>query len=329
MDLSTTYMGLKLKSPLVPSAGPYGEKLPALKALEDAGAGAVVLHSLFEEQIRHEEMELAAHTERGTESFAEALSYFPAPSEYKLGPEQYLTQIKKAKELLSIPVIASLNGATPGGWTEYAKKMEQAGADAIELNIYFLATDPEEDGAAVEKRYLEIVRAVKGQVKVPVAVKLSPFFSSVACMAHKLDQLGVNGLALFNRFYQADIDLEELEIEPHLVLSNSYESLMAMRWIGILHGRVKASLAATSGVHSHEDALKLIMAGADVVHLCSTILLNGPQKLAEIERAMRDWMQKHEYASIAQMKGSMSLRNVPDPSAFSRANYMKTLNSYA
>lgn len=329
MDLSTTYMGLRLKSPFVPSAGPYSEKLSSLRAMEDAGASAVVLHSLFEEQIRHEEQELLHHTQQGTESFAESLTYFPAISEYRLGPEEYLQHIRKAKESLGIPVIASLNGMTPGGWTGYAKRMEEAGADALECNIYFLATDLGETSGMVEQRYVEVARAVKGEVKIPVAVKLSPYFSSVAAMARRLDQAGVDGLALFNRFYQPDIDLEALEVAPNLILSNSWEGRMVMRWIAVLHGRVGASLAATTGVHTHEDAVKLIMAGADVVHLCSTLLLHGPGRLTEIERATRTWMQEHDYDSVTQMKGSMSQRNCPDPAAFERANYMKTLNSYA
>jgi dihydroorotate dehydrogenase (fumarate) len=328
MDLSTTYLGLKLRTPLVPSAGPYGEKLSALQALEDAGASAVILHSLFEEQIRQEELELVNRTEQGTESFAESLTYFPEPSEYRLGPEEYLQQIRKAKESLSIPVIASLNGVTPGGWTGYAKKMEQAGADAIELNVYYLATDPSETGAHVEGRTLEIAREVRAAVKIPVAMKLSPFYSSVAAVAKALDDAGVNGLALFNRFYQPDIDLDELEITPNLILSDSSESRMVMRWIGILYGHVKANLAATSGVHTPEDALKLIMSGADVTHVCSAILQHGPKKIGEIEKGMCDWMEEHEYESVQQMKGSMSQRNVPVPAAFARANYMKTLGSY-
>jgi dihydroorotate dehydrogenase (fumarate) len=328
MDFTTSYMGLKLKNPFVPSASPLSEKLDSLKALEEAGASAVVLHSLFEEQIRHEQFELLHHTTQGTESFAEALSYFPEPGEYRLTPDEYLAHIGKAKKALSIPVIASLNGITPGGWTGYARKMESAGADALECNIYFLATDPVETGAIVESRYLEIVRAIKSQVKIPVAVKLSPQFSSIAAMAKALDEAGVDGLALFNRFYQPDFDLEELEVTPNLVLSTSFESRMVMRWIGILFGRVQASLAATSGVHTYEDAVKLIMSGADVVHLCSALLQNGPKRLTEIASGTRRWMEEHEYESVTQMKGSMSQRNIPDPAAFERANYMKTLNSY-
>jgi dihydroorotate dehydrogenase (fumarate) len=328
MDLSTTYMGLKLKTPLVPSAGPLTETLDSARKLEDAGASAVILHSLFEEQIRHEQFELQHATEAGTESFAESLTYFPEVSEYRLGPEEYLEHISRLKKALSIPVIASLNGVTPGGWTGYARKMEQAGADALECNIYFLATSRKESGEAVENRYLEIVRLVKSQVKIPVAVKLSPQFSSIAAMAGRLDDAGVNGLALFNRFYQPDFDLEELEITPNLVLSTPFESRMVMRWIGVLYGQVKSDLAATSGVYTHEDAIKLIMSGASVVHLCSALLKHGPEHLGRLEKAMRDWMEEHEYDSVTQMKGSMSQRNVPDPAAFERANYMKTLNSF-
>jgi dihydroorotate dehydrogenase (fumarate) len=328
MDLSTTYMGLPLRSPLVPSAGPYAEKVESLKSLEDAGAGAVVLHSLFEEQIRAEERELVTRTEAGTDSFAEALSYFPESSEYRLGTEQYLHHIAALKRALRIPVIASLNGITPGGWTSYAKKMEGAGADALELNIYFMATDPAEGSAQIEQRYLEIVRAVKAQVKIPVAVKLSHQFTSIASMARHLDEAGADGLVLFNRFYQPDFDLEVLEVTPNLVLSTSWESRFAMRWIGLLSGKVKASLAATGGVHTHEDVVKLIMSGADIVQLCSAILTHGPKRLAEIDKALRDWMTAHEYESVKQMKGSMSQRNVTDPASYARANYMKLLTSY-
>lgn len=328
MDLSTTYMGLALRSPLVPSAGPYAEKVESLKSLEDAGAGAVILHSLFEEQIRHEEQELVTRTEAGTESFAESLSYFPAQSEYRLGTEEYLRHIEKLRRALRIPVIASLNGNTPGGWTRYAKKMESAGANALELNVYFMATDPKETSAQIEDRYIEIVRSVKAQVNIPVAVKLSQQFTSVANVAQRLDDAGSDGLVLFNRFYQPDFDLDALEVTPNLVLSTSWESRFAMRWIGVLFGRVKASLAATGGVHTHEDAVKLIMSGADVVHLCSAILTHGPKRLAEIEKGMREWMQAHDYESIAQMKGAMSQRNVPDPASYARANYMKVLTSY-
>lgn len=328
MDLSTTYMGLKLKSPFVPSAGPYGEKVENLKRMEEAGAAAVVLHSLFEEQIRQEEHDLVHGLEHGTESYAESLSYFPAQSEYRLGTEEYLRLIEGCRKVLSVPVIASLNGMTPGGWVNYAKKMESAGASALELNIYFLATDPAESGGQVEERYVEILKSVKSQVKIPVAVKLSQQFSSIAHMAHRLDQAGADGLALFNRFYAPDFDLEEMEVVPNLVLSESWESRFAVRWIGVLFGQVKAGLAATGGVHTHEDAVKLILSGADVVHLCSTLLLHGPMRLAEIEKGLREWMREHDYDSVAQMKGAMSMKNVPDPAAYARANYMKVLTSY-
>jgi dihydroorotate dehydrogenase (fumarate) len=328
MDLRTTYMGLKLKNPFVPSAGPYSEHLGTLRQMEDAGASAVVLHSLFEEQIGQEESQLLDHLQQGTESFAESLSYFPAISEYRLGPEEYLQHIRKAKAALGIPVIASLNGMTPGGWTSYAEKMEQAGADALECNIYFLATNPDESSDFVEQRYIQVVRSIKRQVKIPVAVKLSPHFSSIASMARKLDEQGVDGLALFNRFYQPDIDLEQLVVTPNLVLSSSWESRMAMRWIAVLYGRIRAGLAATGGVHSHEDAIKLIMSGADVVHLCSALLEHGPNHLAKMRESVEQWMGEHEYESVSQMKGSMSQRSCPNPAAFERANYMKVLNSF-
>jgi dihydroorotate dehydrogenase (fumarate) len=329
MDLSTTYMGITLKNPFVPSAGPYSENLGTLRQMEDAGASAVVLHSLFEEQIRQDEHQLLHDLEQGSESHPESLSFFPQMSEFRLGPEEYLEHIRKAKASLGIPVIASLNGMTPGGWTGYARKMEQAGADALECNIYFLATDPAETSGAVEQRYVQIARSVKEQVRIPVAVKLSPQFSSIASMARKLDEEGVDGLALFNRFYQPDIDLETLVVTPNLVLSSSWESRMVMRWIAVLFGRIQAGLAATGGAHTHEDAIKLIMSGADVVHLCSTLLLNGPKRLGEICRSMERWMEEHEYESVSQMKGSMSQRNCPNPAAFERANYMKVLHSFA
>jgi dihydroorotate dehydrogenase (fumarate) len=328
MDLSTTYMGMKLKSPFVPSAGPYSEKLDNLKRMEEAGAAAVVLHSLFEEQIRHEEHEIAHHLEHGTESFAEALTYFPEPSEYRLGTEEYLRLIESCRKGLGIPVIASLNGVTPGGWVRFARKMQDAGAHALELNVYYLATDLAEPAKSVEDRYLEIVRSVKKEVKIPVAVKLSQQFTSIANMAMKLDEAGADGLALFNRFYQPDFDLEEMEVTPNLVLSESWESRFAVRWIGVLFSHVKASLAGTGGVHTAEDAVKLILSGADVVHLCSTLLLHGPKRLTEIRDGMVEWMEAHEYESVGQMRGAMSLKNTADPAAYTRANYMKALTSY-
>ncbi len=329
MDLSTTYLGLKLRNPLVPSASPLTADLDSIRRLEDAGAAAVVLHSLFEEQIRHEQEELHHLTTQGSESFAESLSYFPQMSDYRLGPEEYLEHIRRAKESVGIPVIASLNGVTVGGWTEFAHQMEQAGADALELNVYYVAADPQLDAAQVENLYVEVLRAVKSRVRIPVAMKLSPYFSATAGMARRLDQAGADGLVLFNRFYQPDIDLENLEVVPDLVLSTASELRLPLRWIAILHGRVRASLAATSGIGTGRDVLKVLMAGADVAQMCSVLLREGPTALGRILRDMQSWMREKEYESVAQLKGSLSQKAVADPSAFERANYMKALNSYA
>ncbi|MBN1824810.1 MAG: dihydroorotate dehydrogenase-like protein [Candidatus Eisenbacteria bacterium] len=328
MNLTTHYLGLELKNPLVPSASPLMHELDTIKRLEDAGASAVVLHSLFEEQIRHESRELDHHMTAGTESFAEALTYFPEPSEFRLGPEEYLEHIRKAKGAASIPIIASLNGTTPGGWTGYAKKMEEAGADALELNLYSIPTDRDASCVDVEKAYLEVVRAVKGLVGVPVAVKLSPFFTNTARAAADFVSAGANGLVLFNRFYQPDIDLKELEVKPDVSLSTSADIRLPLRWIAILYGRVEADFAATGGVHTHEDVLKLLMAGAKVTMLCAALLKKGPGELAVIERGLREWMEKNEYDSVVQMQGSMSQRKVGDPTAFERAQYMRTLRSW-
>jgi len=328
MDLSTSYLGLHLKNPLVPSASPLTRTVDGMKRLEDAGAAAVVMHSMFEEQIQHEAAELHHYLSSGTESFAEALSYLPEASEYFLGPEQYVAELAKAKKALSIPVIASLNGISTGGWIQYAKKFEEAGADAIELNVYYIPADARISSADVEQRYIDVLKAVKGTVKIPVAIKLSPFFSSMSNMAARLDQAGANGLVLFNRFYQPDLDIEALEVVPNVQLSSSQSIRLPLRWIGILFGRVKASLAATSGVHTAEDAVKLIMAGADVTMLCSSLLLHGPQHLKGVLEGLDRWMQEHEYVSVQQMRGSMSQKSVADPTAFERANYMKALNRY-
>lgn len=328
MDLSTTYLGLKLTNPLVPSAGPLTAELDSLRRLEDHGAPAVVLHSLFEEQIAHEQEELHHLTTQGTEAYAEMLSFFPEPEEYRLGPEEYLDHIRQAKEALGIPVIASLNGVTVGGWTDYARKMEQAGADALELNVYYVATDLQTTGADVEQRYIDILRAVKGHVRIPVAMKLSPYFSATGAMARRLDEAGADGLVLFNRFYQPDIDLDELEVVPDLVLSHPFDMRLPLRWIAILHGRIRASLAATSGIASGRDVIKLMMAGADIAQVCSVLLREGPGELTAMLEDMREWMKEHDYESVRQMKGSLSQKSCPDPAAFERANYMKTLNSY-
>jgi dihydroorotate dehydrogenase (fumarate) len=328
MDLSTSYLGLHLKNPLVPSAGPLTRTVDGMRRLEDAGASAVVMHSIFEEQIQHEAAELDHYLSSGTESFAEALSYLPEASEYFVGPEEYVAELAKAKKSLSIPVIASLNGVSTGGWIKYAKKFEEAGADAIELNVYHIPADTRVTGAEVEQRYIDVLKAVKSTVKIPVAIKLGPFFSSMANMAKRLDEAGADGLVLFNRFYQPDVDIEALEVVPNVQLSNSKSLRLPLRWIGILFGRINASIAATSGVHTAADAVKLIMAGADVTMLCSSVLLNGPKHLATVLNDLEHWMQEHEYVSVMQMRGSMSQKGVADPSIFERANYMKALNRY-
>lgn len=327
IDLSTTYLGLQLRTPLVPSASPLSQEIDGIRRLEDAGAAAVVLYSLFEEQLRQEEFELDHHLSRATHSFAESQTFFPQPNEFHLGPEGYLNHIRKAKEAVTIPVIASLNGATVGGWTEYARQIEQAGADALECNIYFVATDPQVTSQEVEQTYIHILRAVKSAVSIPVAVKLSPFFSNMANMAKRLDEAGASGLVLFNRFYQPDIDLEELELHPNVLLSTPQALRLPLTWIGILYGRIRASLAATSGIHGPEDVIKLLMVGANVTMLCSTLLRNGIHHIRYIEEGVREWMAQHEYESVRQMQGSMSQLRCPDPGAFERAQYMYAVKS--
>lgn len=328
MDLSVTYLGLTLPHPFMPGASPMVDKLDTVKRLEEAGAGAIVMHSLFEEQILQEQLATIHHMEVHAESFAEATSYFPSPSEFALGPEQYLTQIERIKKAVRIPVIASLNGTTTGGWVNYARRMQEAGADALELNVYYLATDPGEPGGAVEGRTLDILRAIKQTVSVPVAVKLSPFFSSLAHFAAELDRAGADGLVLFNRFYQPEIDIERLEVVPRLELSTSSELLLRLRWLAVLRDRVGASLAVTGGVHTVTDAIKAIMAGADVVQMVSALLRHGPDYLRTVRRDLETWMVEHEYASLAQMRGSMSHSRSPDPAAFERANYIRALQGW-
>jgi dihydroorotate dehydrogenase (fumarate) len=328
MDLSTSYLGLKLKNPVVPSASPLSHSLDSMRRLEDAGASAIVMYSLFEEQIAHETAELNHYLSYGTESFAEALTYFPESDDYNLGPEEYVGLIHKAKQSLGIPLIGSLNGVSTGGWIKYAKKIEEAGADALELNVYYIPTDPKLAGDDVENRYFEVLNAVKSTVRIPVAMKLNPFFSSLANIAHRLDAAGVDGLVLFNRFYQPDIDLEALEVKPNVILSTPQALRLPLRWIAILHGRVKASLAATSGIHTAQDVLKMLMAGADVTMMASALLKHGPQQITTILADMDQWMLEHEYHSVQQMKGSMSQKSIADPAAFERANYMKALQSY-
>ncbi len=328
MDLTTRYLGLTLKNPIVPSASPLSHSLDSMKRLEDAGAAAIVMYSLFEEQIAHEAAELNHYLSYGTESFAEALSYFPAARDYNLGPDEYVDLVRRARNALSIPVIGSLNGVSTGGWVQYARKIEEAGADALELNVYYIPTDPKLTGTEVENRYVEVLEAVKKHVSIPVAMKLNPFFSAMHNIAHRLDTAGANGLVLFNRFYQPDIDLDTLEVTPNVILSTPHALRLPLRWIAILHGRVRASLAATSGIHTGRDVLKMIMAGADVTMMCSALLKHGPQHIAKTLEEIEQWMSDHEYTSIQQMKGSMSQKSIADPSAFERANYMKALQSF-
>ncbi len=327
IDLSTTYMGLPLRTPLVASASPLSHEIDNIRRLEDSGASAVVLYSLFEEQIRRDEFELDHYMNAGTDSFAEATSFFPQPGEFRAGPEGYLNHIRLAKQAVSVPIIASLNGSTAGGWTDYAKRIEQAGADALECNIYFLATDPTVSSSEIEQRYLDILKAVKSAVTIPVALKISPFFSNMANMARRFDEAGADALVLFNRFYQPDINLEELEIEPNVLLSTPQALRLPLTWIGILFGRIRPNLAATSGVHGPQDVIKLLMVGADVTMLCSALLRNGIGHLSIVENGVREWLEKNEYESVRQMKGSMSQLRCPDPSAFERAQYMKAVKS--
>jgi dihydroorotate dehydrogenase (fumarate) len=327
IDLTTNYLGLRLRTPLVASASPLSQEIDGIRHLEDAGASAIVLYSLFEEQLRRESFELEHHLNEGTNSFAEAASFFPQPDEFRLGPEGYLNHIRRAKNAVSVPIIASLNCTSVGGWIEYAKLIQQAGADALECNIYSIPTDPELTSSAVEQQYLDIIRAVKAAVAIPVAVKISPFFSNMANMAKRFDEAGANALVLFNRFYQPDINLDELEIQPNVLLSTPQALRLPLTWIGILYGRLRANLAATSGVHGPEDVIKLLMVGADVTMLCSTLLRNGVSHIRSIERGVVDWMTEHEYESVQQMKGSMSQVRCPNPSAFERAQYMKAVKS--
>jgi dihydroorotate dehydrogenase (fumarate) len=329
MDLSTTYLGMKLRSPLVPSAAqPLTENVDNIKRMEDAGAAAIVMHSLFEEQLSLERRELFESMTQGTESFAEALTYFPEPTVFQVGPELYLKNIAQAKAAVKVPIIASLNGSTPGGWVRYAKDIEQAGADALELNIYWIPTDPSLSSIRIEDTYVDILRSVKEQVSIPVAVKLSPFFTNFANMARRLETVGADGLTLFNRFYQPDIDLESLEVTPNILLSTPMAMRIPLRWIAILRDQVGLSLAATSGIHRATDAIKMLMAGADVTMLCSAILRHGPKHIGVIEKDMRSWLEDHEYESLQQLQGSMSQKNCPDPAAFERAQYMRAIASY-
>lgn len=325
LDLTARYLGLKLRTPLVVSASPLSQELDSIRRLEDAGASAIVLYSLFEEQLRQESLELDFYLSEGTDSHPESLNYFPEPSEFRLGPDEYLDHIRKAKATVKVPIIASLNGSSVGGWIQYATQIEEAGADALECNIYWIVTDPEMTSAEVEQHYIDIVQAVKSAVTIPVAVKVSPFFSNLANMAKRLDAAGADGLVLFNRFYQPDIDLETLELNPRVLLSTPQAMRLPLTWVGILHGRVRAALAATGGIHGAEDVIKLLMVGANVTMLCSALLRNGINHLRSIEQGVRQWMDAHEYESVQQMQGSMSQKNCADPSAFERAQYMRAV----
>jgi len=329
MDLTTDYLGMPLRTPIVPSSSPLMDEIDNIKRMEDAGAAAVVLYSLFEEQLSRENDALQYHLTHGTESFAESLSYLPSPDEYRVGPDGYLDHIRKSKEAVNIPVIASLNGSSIGGWVDYAKGMQEAGADALELNIYFIPTSPDISSAGVEKIYLDILKAVKSAISIPVALKLGPFFSNLAYVARLFDQAGADGLVLFNRFYQPDMDLEALEVTPNVLLSTPQAMRLPLRWIAILYGRIRANLAATSGIHTAQDVLKVMMAGADVAMVCSVLLRQGIGCIQDIESGMIRWMEEHEYESINQMQGSMSQKNVNDPTAFERAQYMRAILSYS
>jgi len=329
MDLTTTYLGLKLRTPLAPAASPLSKDIDNIKCMEDAGAPAVVLYSLFEEQLRQDRLELNRNMEQGTFSSPEALTYFPEPEEYHLGPEEYLKHIAAAKKSVRIPIIASLNGSSPGGWTEYARLVQQAGADALELNIYYIPTNLNLPAGEIEQTYLDILKAVKARVTIPVAVKLSPFFTNFANMAKRMNDTGADGLVLFNRFYQPDIDLETLEVKPNILLSTPMAMRVPLRWIAILYGQLTASLAATSGIHRASDVLKMLMAGADVTMLCSTLIRHGVGHINVIEKDLVAWMEEHEYESVTQLKGSLSQKNCPAPSAFERAQYMKAISNYS
>jgi dihydroorotate dehydrogenase (fumarate) len=329
IDLSTRYLGLDLRNPLVASASPLTGNVESLKRLEDAGVAAVVLPSLFEEQIEHEEMATHDLMNFGSEVSPEARGFFPELAPTGSGIDKYLQLIADAKKALAVPVIASLNGYTPGGWTHLAKQFEDAGADAVELNVYFLATDASDTSEAVEQRYVDLVSSVRRITKVPVAVKVAPYFSAFANMARRLVAVGASGLVLFNRFVQPDIMLDELEVAPHLVLSTSDELRLALRWIAILHGNVQASLAATGGAHTPDDVLKVLLAGADCVMMASSLLQKGPGHVTTLRNGIERWMSEREYESVRQMKGSLSQRACPDPAAFERSNYMKALKSYS
>ena len=328
MDLSTTYLGLKLPHPLMPGASPMVDEIDTVRRLEDAGAAAIVMHSLFEEQIAREQVATFVHTESHGQSFAEALTYFPSPEAFALGPDEYLEHVRKVKQAVSVPVIGSLNGFTDGGWLDHAKLIEQAGADALELNVYFLGSDPEERGVSIEERTVKMVTAVRGAVRIPVAVKLSPYYTSLAHFAAQLDATGMDGLVLFNRFYQPDIDVEELQVRRQIHLSTSAELPLRLTWLALLSPRVKASLAVSGGVHTVLDVVQSVMTGAHAVQLVSCLLKRGPAHIATLKGELARWLEEHEYHSLRQMQGSMNLEACPDPAVYERANYMLMLQSW-
>ncbi len=328
VDLTTTYLGLKLKNPLVASPSPLSEKVANVIRMQEAGISAVVMYSLFEEQIIHESLELDYFLNRGTESFAEALTYYPDIGKYSLAPDKYIETLEKTKKAVNIPVLGSLNGVSTGGWIEYARKIQDAGADGLELNLYYLPVDLTLTSSQLEDNYIKLVSDIRSSIKIPMAIKLAPFFTALPNFASRLVDAGANGLVLFNRFYQPDLDLENLEVVPNLVLSNSDELRLPLRWIAILYGKVKADLALTTGVHTPEDAIKAIMAGANVAMTTSALLKHGTKAIAQILEGMEAWMTEHEYVSVQQMRGSMSQGAVAEPAAFERANYMKVLNSF-
>jgi dihydroorotate dehydrogenase (fumarate) len=328
IDLSTSYMGLILKNPIVASPSPLCDSVDKIRLLEDHGIAAVVLPSLFEEQLILESESLDADLSRGAETFPESSSFLPDLMNYNLGPDGYLELIRKASECVSIPIIASLNGCSPRGWVRYARDMERAGADAIELNIYSLVTDPARTAAQVEEDYCNLVRRLRENLTIPIAVKLSQFFSAIANFAIHLDTSGANALVLFNRFYQPDLDIEQLDVVPTLTLSHPSELLLRLHWVAVIYGHIRADIAVTGGVHRAEDVLKSVMAGARVAMMTSALLQNGVEHLDTVQSEIIQWMEDHEYESINQMRGSMSQRNVPDPEAYERANYMRVLSSY-
>jgi dihydroorotate dehydrogenase (fumarate) len=327
MNLTTTYLGLELKNPIVCGSCPLGTNIDTIRQLEMAGAAAIVLPSLFEEEIVGEAQAQMAMESVGA-GFAEASSYLPDPEGYHVGPERYLDHIKAAKDVAEIPIIGSLNGTSPGGWIRYAEKIEKAGADAIELNAYYLATDPEATGASIEERVLAVVKAVKEAVSIPIAVKLSPFYSSLSNFARQLEKAGADGLVLFNRFYQPDIDIEELDVVPNLRLSTADELRLRLRWLSILSSQVKMSLAATGGAHNAVDVIKAVMTGAHSVQMVSALLIHGPEHIQRTLEAVEFWLNEHDYESLEQMRGSMNMSKVPVPAKLTRANYMKMLDSW-